>query len=207
MSKWIARGTFLTLGLAAVGAAGCGDYVREGRGPTLATVSLLEAATGSEPGRFSGTLDSDVITYVKKTIGGVEVLVPTVFNDIGRATLSVDMKAPDVTAPTSVNQVTFTRFRVEFIRADGRNTPGVDVPYPYDSAVTVTASPGAIAVIPFELIRHSAKTEAPLVALANNLQFITTIARISFYGKDHAGNDVTAVGQMGVTFGNFGDPD
>ena len=57
------------------------------------------------------------------------------------------------------------------------------------------------------MIRHTTKTEAPLVALANNLQFITPIARVSFYGKDHAGNDVTAVGQMGVTFGNFGDPD
>jgi hypothetical protein len=207
MSKWIRRGTLLTLGFLAAGAAGCGDYVRQGRGPVNATVAMLEAASGAEPDEYGGTVNSDVITYVKKTIGGVEVLVPTVFNDIGRATLTVDMKSPSVTEPTAVNQVTFTRYRVEFIRADGRNTPGVDVPYGFDSGVTVTASPGAPATAGFELVRHSAKTEAPLVALANNFQLITTIARVTFYGKDHAGNDVTAAGQIGITFGNFGDPD
>jgi len=207
MSKWIGRGTLLTLGLTAVSAAGCGDYVRQGRGPVLATVASLEGSSGAQPGSFGGTLDSDVITYVKKTVGGATVQVPTVFNDIGRATLMVDMKAPIGSEPTSVNQVTFTRYRVEFIRADGLSHPGIDVPYPFDSAVTVTVSPGEPATAGFELIRHTTKTEAPLVALANNLQFITTIARVSFYGKDHAGNDVTAVGQIGVTFGNFGDPD
>jgi len=207
MSKWIGRGTLLTLGLTAVSAAGCGDYVRQGRGPVIATVALLEASSGAEPGRYGGTLDSDVITYVRKTVNGEEVTVPTVFNDVGRATLMVEMKAPTGSEPTTVNQVTFTRYRVEFIRTDGLSHPGVDVPYSFDSAVTVTASPGTAVTAGFELIRHTTKTEAPLVALANNLQFITTIARVSFYGKDHAGNDVTAVGQMGVTFGNFGDPD
>jgi hypothetical protein len=81
------------------------------------------------------------------------------------------------------------------------------VPYAFDSAVTVTSSPASAGIAGFELVRHSAKTEAPLVALANNLQFIYTIAKVTFYGKDHAGNDVTAEGQIGVTFGNFGDPD
>ena len=106
-----------------------------------------------------------------------------------------------------MNQVTFTHYHVEFIRADGRNHPGVDVPYAFDSAVTVTSGPGTPGTAGFELVRHPAKKEAPLVALADNLQFITTIARVTFYGKDHAGNDVTAIGQVGVTFGNFGDPD
>ena len=108
---------------------------------------------------------------------------------------------------SSTSQVTVSRYLVEFFRADGRNQPGVDVPYSFDSAVTITAAPGQPGTAGFELIRHTSKTEAPLVALATNLQFITTIAKVTFYGKDHAGNDVTAVGQLGVTFGNFGDPD
>jgi hypothetical protein len=207
MSKWIGRGTLLTLGLLAAGAAGCGDYVRQGRGPVIATVAMMEAASGADPDEYGGTLSSDVITYVKKTIGGVEVRVPTIFNDLGRATIMVDMKSPSETGPTSVNQVTFTRYRVEFIRSDGRNTPGVDVPYAFDSAVTVTSAPGSTATAGFELVRNSAKTEKPLVALVNNLQLVSTIARVTFYGKDHAGNDVTAVGQIGITFGDFGDPD
>ena len=193
--------------LAAVAASGCGDYVREGRGPVTATVALMQAAPGVTPDALGGTLSSDVITYVKKTIGGVEVLVPTIFNDVGSATLTVELKNPSLTQPTTVNQVTFTHYHVEFIRSDGQNRPGIDVPYAFDSAVTVTSTPGAPGTAGFELVRHTAKTEAPLVALADNLQFITTIARVTFYGKDHAGNDVTAAGQMGVTFGNFGDPD
>jgi hypothetical protein len=194
--------------LAAVAASGCGDVVTQGRGPVTAVVTMLTAAPGSEPDKESGTLDSDVLTYVKKTINGAQVRVPTIFSDGGSATISVDRKDPtSTTSPSTTSQVTFSRYRVEFIRADGRNQPGVDVPYGFDSAVTMTAAPGAPGVAGFELVRHTSKTEAPLVALANNLQFITTIARVTFYGKDHAGNDVIAVGQMGITFGNFGDPD
>ena len=207
MSKWIRPGTVPALCLVALGAAGCGEYVREGRGPVNAVVSVMQAAPGVSPGDLGGTLSSDVITYVKKTVNGVEMRIPTIFNDVGSATILVDLKNPSITEPSTVNQVTFTRYRVEYIRADGRNHPGVDVPYPFDSAVTVTSGPGASGTAGFELVRHTAKTEAPLVALANNLQFITTIARVTFYGRDHAGNDVTAVGQIGITFGNFGDPD
>ena len=207
MRKWIRRGTVPALCLVALGATGCGDYVREGRGPVNAVVAKLQAAPGVSPADVAGTLSSDVITYVKKTIDSQEVQVPTIFNDLGSATILVDLKDPTLTEPTTVNQVTFTRYRVEYVRADGRNHPGIDVPYSFDSAVTVTSAPGSPAAVDFELVRHTAKSEAPLVALANNLQFITTIARVTFYGKDHAGNDVTAVGQMGITFGNFGDPD
>ena len=192
---------------AALATSGCGEYVREGRGPTSAVVALMQAAPGVSPNELGGTLNSDVITYVEKTINGQDVLVPTIFNDVGSAVITVDLKDTSLTAPSTANQVTFTRYRVEFIRADGRNHQGVDVPYSFDSAVTVTSAPGSPGTAGFELVRHSAKTEAPLVALANNLQFITTIARVTFYGKDHAGNDVTAVGQLGITFGNFGDPD
>ena len=54
-----------------------------------------------------------------------------------------------------------------FIRADGRNTPGVDVPYGFDGAFTATVS-GGEPTVGFELVRHIAKEEAPLAALAFN---------------------------------------
>jgi hypothetical protein len=194
--------------LASVAASGCGDVVTQGSGPVNAFVTRLEASSGAEPDKVSGTLNSDVITMVKKTINGAEARVPTIFSDGASATITINLKnTVSPTEPTSMSQVTFTRYRVEFFRTDGRNQPGVDVPYGYDSAVTMTASPGAPGTAGFELVRHTAKTEAPLVALANNLQLISTICKVTFYGRDHAGNDVIAVGQMGVTFGNFGDPD
>ena len=44
---------------------------------------------------------------------------------------------------------------------DGRNTPGVDVPYPFDGALTVTAL-GRALTGDFTLVRVQAKVEAPL---------------------------------------------
>jgi hypothetical protein len=209
MSKWIRRGVFPGVALLAVSAAGCGDFVRQGTSPSLVTVAALEASSGAEPGTFGHTLQSDVVTNVKKTIAGNEVLVPTIFSDPGRVTVSVTMKntSPSATAPTTANSVTFNRYRVTYKRADGRNVPGVDVPASFDSAVTFTAIPGQVITAGFDLVRHVAKLEAPLVSLVQNDELLTMIAEVTFYGQDHAGHDVTASGNIGITFGNFGDPD
>jgi hypothetical protein len=212
MSTMTHRFTAAGLALCALLGAGCGSYVRDqGRGPTQATVNTLEGAPGAEPDRFGTTLSSDVLTLVRKQIDGAQVRVPTIFSDNGRVTMSLMLKDPGTstspTAPTAVNEVTFTRYRVAYSRTDGRNTPGVDVPYPFDSAATFTATVGGPVVAGFELVRVTAKEEAPLRSLVTNPQFIGVIADVTFYGKDRAGNDVTASGSIGITFGNFGDPD
>ena len=206
MSKLIRRGALPAVCLLALAAAGCGDLVRQGHGPSLATVSMLEGSSGAVPGEFGGTLSSDVVTYVERDVNGQTARVPTVFNDVGRATLSVEMKDP-ATAPTTINTVTFSRYRVTYRRADGRNTPAVDVPAPFDSAVTFSASPGNPGQAAFDLVRNVAKQEAPLIGLVSNQDLITAIATVTFYGQDHAGNDVAASGNIGITFGNFGDPE
>ena len=68
----------------AVLGTGCGDLVRQGRGPSQVVLNLMQAASGAEPETFGGTLSSDVITNVERQIGGQTVLVPTVFSDIGQ---------------------------------------------------------------------------------------------------------------------------
>lgn len=93
---------------------------------------------------------------------------------------------------------------MNFIRADGRNSQGVDVPYAFDSAFTTTVSGDVEAG--FTLVRHTAKLEAPLGALARNGVIIDTIAEVTFYGHDQGGREVSAVGRIGVAFGNFADP-
>ena len=108
-------------------------------------------------------------------------------------------------APSELNWVTVTRYRVVYRRTDGRNTPGVDVPFPFDSAVTVTVT-GDGGSAGFQLVRTSAKQEAPLRPLVNNPDIISTIADVTFYGRDQAGNDVSVTGSIGIDFGNFGDP-
>jgi hypothetical protein len=206
MWNWIRQGTLPALCLLGATVSGCGDFVRQGAGPTQAIVVMLEGASGADPAKFGNTLSSDVITYVKKTIDGAEIRVPTIFGDSGRVTVAAEMKNV-ATEPTTTNSVTFTRYRVTYARADGRNTPGVDVPFPFDSAVTFTVIPGSTFQAGFDLVRNVAKSEAPLVQLATNQDLITVIAQVTFYGKDHAGNDVSASGNIGITFGNFGDPD
>jgi hypothetical protein len=125
-----------------------------------------------------------------------------VFNDLGRATMRIIPK-DRFEAPTAVNSVTLTRYRVEYRRTDGRNTPGVDVPRPIDSTITATIQPGAARDIVFELVRHNQKREAPLANLALGLAKLSVLADVTFYGRDQSGKSASAHGSVGITFGDF----
>jgi len=197
--------------LAVVVLAGCGDVARNGRAPAQVVITLMEAAQGSTPEEFFGNLNSDVITNVKRDVNGQQVEVPTVFNDLGRVTMRLTLRDPGFgtgASPSALNEITFSRYRVRYIRADGRNTPGVDVPYPFDGGATFTVPSGGTITAGFELVRINAKQESPLISLkfTNGFQGISTIAEVTFYGRDQAGNDVSVTGSIGVVFGNFGDP-
>jgi hypothetical protein len=50
--------------------------------------------------------------------------------------------------------------------------------------------PGGTATARFDLVRNL-QGRAPLVSLATNQDLITAIAQVTFYGQDHAGNDVS----------------
>lgn len=189
----------LVIASAALSVAGCGEFVRESRSPSqLVIVSLTATAGGTD--EATGTLLSDVILVN----GGF-------FNDSGSVTLRLLLRDPGIpgvpAAPTTINEVTITRYRVVFRRSDGRNTPGVDVPQPFDSGVTVTVPADGTASASFELVRHVAKMEAPLTTLRSGETFISTIAELTFYGRDQAGNELSVTGTIGITFGNFADPE
>jgi hypothetical protein len=176
----------------------------------MLVIDQLQAASGAVPGSLTGFLLSDVVTLVEQTIDGETVRVPTIYNDVGQATMRLILKDQGTVGalPTALNAVTLTRYRIEYVRADGRNTPGVDVPYPVDGGVTATLTGGTV-LVPFEMVRHQAKLEAPLRAMAfgGGRLFISTIARVTFYGADLAGNEVQAVGTISVSFGDYGDPE
>ena len=111
----------------------CGDVVRDGRSPVLLVMDSLAGAPGGGhgAGTFTGTLQSDVIVFLTSPAPCTpEAQCPTVFSDSGQAVLRLVPKDISV-APTPNNAVTITRYRISFRRADGRNTPGVDVPYGY----------------------------------------------------------------------------
>jgi hypothetical protein len=193
------------------GSVSCGDVVRQGKAPVIVVVDSIQAASGAEPGNMGGFLLSDVQTLQDQQIGGETVSVPVIFNDIAEATMRLIPKDAGTGAvnlnPTPWNAVTINRYRITYIRADGRNTPGVDVPFPVDGAVTATLSASPL-IVPFEIVRHQQKLEQPLRSLASfgGRLFISTIAEITFYGADQTGNDVQAKATINVSFSDYADP-
>jgi hypothetical protein len=189
----------------------CGEFSRQGRSPSQIFIQNLSAASGAAPDEFGGTLSSDVLTLVDRTINGAQVQVPTVFGDLGQVTMVMVLKdqgQPGLSSvPSPINAVTFTRYHVAYRRADGRNTPGVDVPFPFDGATTFTVPHEGSVTVAFELVRLIAKTEAPLAGLVSNFNIISTIGEITFFGHDQAGNELSTTGSIGISFGNFGDPE
>lgn len=184
----------------------CGDLVRQGRAPVMLEMDSLMAASGATASpAFSTVLFSDVITNrTSPAPCSPTSPCPTVFSDPGQATFHLVAKNPSI-APTDLNSVTINLVRINYTRTDGRSTPGVDLPYSFDQAVSVTVSPTGTTVVPFEMVRHAAKEEPPLAQLVVNPNIIRAIAQVTFYGRDQVGNDVSASGSVNIEFGNFGD--
>ena len=186
-------------------AVSCTSQQNSGTSPAYLVITQLEAARGSRPDELSGDLASDVLTN-----GGI-------FADVGHVEMLLALKDPGSAntpaKPTSMNSITVNRYRVEFLRSDGRNTEGVDVPYAFDGATTFTVTDEDGGIADFTLVRVQAKLEAPLMALRKPSSSqppggaisISTIARITFYGVDQAGRAVSVVGQIAVNFADWAD--
>ena len=191
--------------------AACGDVARQGRSASYLVIDNLTASRGGGAATTGqNTLLSDVITNVTSPPPcTIDTPCPTIFNDSGAVSLSLSAKDVGTTgvgnAPSTNNAVTVNRYRVSYRRSDGRNVPGVDVPYGFDGAATVTVTPTGGATMTFELVRHIAKQEAPLRQLVTSPTIITTIADVTFYGRDQVGNDISVTGSIQIDFGNFGD--
>jgi hypothetical protein len=195
-----------TLGLSSCAS----ELTRTGASPAYIIIDAMLGASGAEPDRFVTPLFSDVITLVQRQIDGQNVRVATFYNDLGQVQMRIGLKNPtSPTGPSNLNSITMSRYRVNFRRTDGRNTPGVDVPHGFDGAVTFTVPAEGTATFAFDVVRNQAKLEAPLVNLrqGGGALFITTIAEITFFGRDQVGNEVVATGTLAVNFGDYADPD
>jgi len=211
---------FMRFGRAAIAitllAPGCSSFLTNSTTSSYIVLDSLLASTGREPDKLANVLNSDVLTYVKVD----QTRVPTIFADNLVASFSLALKNPgdadNPIKPTSTNLITITRYHVKFIRSDGRDVEGVDVPYAFDGGVTVTVtSDGVKASV--VLVRSQSKQEAPLRALViqdgvppvtfnPTTGAISTIAQVTFYGKDQTGRDVSVTGNISVNFADYGDP-
>ena len=202
--------TTIALGALVASTVSCGDVVRSGKGPMFLVIDSLQGLRGGGTGTLSVPLYSDVITN-KTSPAPCTTASPcaAIFADAGSVVLRLVPKdignAAVAAAPSTNNEVTITRYRVVYKRADGRNTPGLDVPYPFDGAATGTVQIGASLTLPFELVRHVAKEEPPLRELIFSPTFIASITEVTFYGQDRVGNEISVTGTILIEFGNFGD--
>jgi hypothetical protein len=177
----------------------CSKAVRQGTGSSYLVITSLQGGRG-DSGDLGTSLSSDVLTVVDENTGET-----TIFGDRGQVEFALQMKDPNGLGPSPVNSITVTQYHVEYIRSDGRNTPGVDVPHPFDGAVTVTIS--GTGGTGFTLVRNQAKSEAPLRALrfGGGARIISTIARVTFYGHDQTGRGVSVTGNISVNFADWGE--
>ena len=177
------------------------ENITASRSSSILVIERIGAASG-------GTNDDPIPTFLESDV----LTNGSVFNDIGRVTTRLALKDPGTpespTSPTSANFVTVTRYRVVYQRTDGRNAPGVDVPFPMDGAVTFTVVSGP-QTAEFILVRASAKLEQPLRPLVGGggAIIINTLAEVTFYGRDQTGAEVIATGTITVNFADWADPD
>jgi hypothetical protein len=163
----------------------------------LQIISLTGNDLAGEPG--STTVFSDVLTSKG-----------SIFNDNGVAELKAVPLDPDIAVDlTPYMEVLVDQIDVEFKRTDGRNVEGVDVPYRFTQPISVLVPFAVSTEIPFILIRHVAKMEAPLLALSvpvNQGKVLQLVAIITVHGKDKGGHRVAPVtGYISVWCSNFAD--
>jgi hypothetical protein len=183
-------------------------------------INTLQGAAGTTTGGV-GTLGTPLVSNVLLTVTtsppcppvtppATTVSCALVVSDVGQVVLTLVAKnlstnTAGPSSPSTNNEVTITRYHVAYARADGLNTPGVDVPYPFDGAVTGTITVGGgTLTLGFELVRIVAKEEPPLAALVSSPTVLTTIASVTFYGQDLVGNAIQATGTIQIDFGKFG---
>jgi hypothetical protein len=198
---WRAFGLATMLG-GSMAMASCHSAVTEGRSSVYLIMESLEGGSGvrgQDAAVFSHVMQSDVATEA----GGI-------FEDPGRVTLRIAFKdVTNPTGPTTNNLVTINRYRVEFRRADGRNRQGLDVPYAFDGASTFTVGPDG-SEGGFVLVRVQSKLEPPLITLRGNdggALVISTLADVTFWGRDQTGTEVSVKGTISVNFADWADPD
>lgn len=199
----------LALAISVLAAAGCSEYTRQSRAPAQLVIVRIETPAVEFVQLQGGT-------GVPGTIEAISGFGPgPLFSDInppnsdrGRVVLRQILRDPGAPGapplqPTPLNDITVTEFEVRYRLPNGQSTPGVDVPYPVRGGLTVTISGNGTAQGEFELVRRVAKQEPPLGALRGSSVVVSTIADVTFFGRDQAGNHVSATGSVQVTFADF----
>jgi len=190
------RGGALVAALSFIG--GCSAGTTGDTTNTIVTVDSVQGISGLAA-QAGDELFSDVCDNQGATPPNC-----TVANDSVQVNLTARPKE-QLRASGQLNDVVFDRYRVTYVRADGRNLPGVDVPYSFDGATNFTVPLNGNSSKSFSVVRQQEKLQPPLA----NLRFgggaivFSAIAQIDLYGRDVAGRPIAVRAVLNVTFGDF----
>jgi hypothetical protein len=173
----------------------CNPVENKSKSPSLL---IVENLLGKDiDGKAVNYLQSDVLKYDA-----------TITADVATATLRAETLDPAPMLGTSLySDILVTRYTVSYSRTDGRNVPGVDVPYPFEGSLSALVKVGTTTTFSFVIVREVAKLEPPLIGLVDGGAegVLQTTAKIDFYGHDMTNNNVTATGYLAVYFANYVD--
>ena len=204
---WLTRSGAAVL-VAAVLSSGCGEFVRRSQSPSqLVIVSLGTQIVEDKELAGGAGVPGTIVQIDSFSPGPLDSNVNTLTRDVGQVVLRLilrDSGTPGATvAPTPLNDITVTEYEVRYRLPDGRKEPGVDVPHPIRGGLTFTVQGTGTGTATFDLVRLVAKNERPLAALKIGSVVLTVIADVTFYGRDQAGNSVSATGSVQINFANF----
>jgi len=195
------RRTIRVLVLAALAFALAACNPLENETLSMSQLIVLSLKGLDAAGKAADYIQSDVL-YENPTTGATSIIA-----DIATASLTAKMLDPDpITGISPYADVQLTGYTVTFYRADGHNTPGVDVPYPFEGNLNTLVKVGSTTAVGFVIVRESAKQESPLIDIlqsGSRAEVFTATAQVDFYGHDLTGAEVKATGFISVTFANY----
>jgi hypothetical protein len=115
---------------------------------------------------------------------------------------------PSLTNTGFRHDLTVFRYTVTYQRADGLNTPGVDIPFPISGDLAEEVREESDQTLPLEVVRLQAKLEPPLSNLAGlgGAQVLTMFANITLYARTTTGATLNPVtGALQIDFADFAD--
>jgi hypothetical protein len=178
------------------------DFVENSEADVILRMVRLTGQPGSEDQDEGDVLFSDVCCAI--------------INDNIELEVELILKNPSVLVPGQFNDVNLERYELRYLRSDGRNVEGVDVPYRISGALSsVQVITGDTATVSVVGVRHQAKLEPPLknlegVFLGDSGRFVfpgagvlSTTGEITILGRTTSGKVVRAVGRIAIVFADF----
>ena len=164
-------------------------------------------------------LNIDSIALDSDPWGDVLTTTGTILDDSITVIFSAFLKAPISTSPTVVapelQSVNMERYEVTYTRTDG----GTAMPPGFTSGIAGTVRISELGAeeldqltLSLVLVPSTIKAQPPISYLISpgsepgtNFTNIQVNARIQFFGRTVAGDEVTVVANIGINFANYGD--